>query len=168
MGGLNKPESLRRSRLSVLGRCIALACLLSWWAVPVAAREPLPDLTADELIAGCWAISEDLRSQPSTRDIRLGHLDTAICLENAITDYASDFIYDDSLSRDEIAQKMEQTRFAIGGLYWSLYNGHRGCPFPSCGTIFQSFHNNMLSEVYELILRRVMEQRERFRDALEK
>lgn len=142
---------------------LALFLTLNYSMVSADADELLPDLTADEIIEHCWAISEELRSQPNTEAIRAGHLDTALCLETAIVDYASDFIDPDSLSRDDIANKMEQTRFAIGGLYWSLYNEHQGCPFPSCGTIFYSFHNNMVSVIYEEILRRVMAQREDYR-----
>ncbi|WP_420725986.1 hypothetical protein [Hwanghaeella sp. LZ110] len=144
---------------------IALIVFLSLLGFTLSARaeERLPDLTADEIIEHCWAISEELRSQPNTQAIRAGQLDTALCLENAIIDYASDFIDPDSLSRDDIANKMEQTRFAIGGLYWSLYNEHRGCSFPSCGTIFYSFHNQMVSESYILILRNIMDQREDYR-----
>ncbi|MAO93522.1 MAG: hypothetical protein CMM81_18520 [Rhodospirillales bacterium] len=153
-------QPLTFRRITILTAFLMNLCAST---IPASADEPLPDLTADEIIEHCWAISLELRSKPNTEAIRAGHLDTALCLENAIIDYASDFIDPNSMTRSEIEGKMNQTRYAIGGLYWSLYNEHRACSFPSCGHFFQSFHNNMLSKVYEEVLKRVMAQREDYR-----
>lgn len=95
--------------------------------------------------------------------MRAGNLDSALCLEKAIIDNAADFIEPESLSRDQIAAKMKEIRFALGGFYWSLYNEHKGCPFPSCGTLFYVMHNTLLARAYEDILRNVIDQRKRYK-----
>ena len=121
----------------------------------------IPD--ADTIIKKCWDKSEKLRSTGNTNDARAGNLESALCLEKAIVDNAADFIDPSSLTRKQIAEKMKQIRFALGGFYWSLYNEHKGCPFPSCGTIFYSFHNSLLAHAYEEILRNVIDQRKQYK-----
>lgn len=125
--------------------------------------EPIVIPDADTIIKHCWDISLELRSSPSVDAMRAGNLDTALCLEKAIIDNAADFIEPSSLTRDQIAAKMKEIRFALGGFYWSLYNEHKGCPFPSCGRFFHPAHNAFLAQAYEDILRNVIAQRKDYK-----
>lgn len=134
---------------------LAVGVVIGFASAAVASEgsEELP--TAEELIEGCWAISLDLRSNPNTDAIRAGHLDTALCLEEAIIKYASEFIDPDYLNKEEITDQMKQLRTVFGSFYWSLYNENLACEF-SCGRFFHSFHNNATANAYMVILENVM------------
>lgn len=117
-------------------------------------------LDADGQIAACWAISEDDLASQNTPRQRYGTLQTALCLEKAIAEQGAVLIYDGYLSKQKIAEKLEQIRFAFGGLYWAIYNENHGC-MPSCGTIMHSRHNWELAKLYEKILRDMIDERKR-------
>jgi len=137
-------------------------------ARPANAAE-IPD--AQALIDGCWEISLEKRSTPTTAIIREGILDTVLCLENVVVDQFR--LYNPRLSLprdndpktttiDKVGKKLEELRFSAGGLYWWIFTDNPGCD-PTCGTMKHTFHLSENARILERMIRIMIEQRKEYR-----
>lgn len=152
-----------QSVVSALMLTVALVIVPAFDAGSGGGDEPtIPD--AQALIDECWEISLDKRSSVNTDRMRSGHLDTVLCLEGLILDQVDQmFIGSDQqyLSRKTAQEKLKQLRFAVGGLYWPIYNEHSDCS-RFCGTIYQTFHLPPISRVLEDMIRAMIDVRKRY------
>ncbi|OEJ65629.1 hypothetical protein [Magnetovibrio blakemorei] len=134
------------------------ACaILVWGTIPATAggnakTTPKVDIpNAEELIKHCWDISKEKRAEIYEKSWREGHLDTALCLEQAIIDNASILIYEGFYSREKIESEIRLVGKTYGNFYSAMYNENKACS-PSCGTIRHTWHISKISKLYESIL----------------
>ena len=151
------------SVVSTLLLTVALAMAPAFDAGSGGGDEPtIPD--AQALIDKCWDMSLEKRSSGNTSRMRSGHLDTVLCLERVVLDQVEIMfpgVREQNLSREVAQEKLRQLRFAVGGLYWAIYNGHKGCGI-SCGTIYYTFHLPPISRVLEDMIRAMIDVRNRY------
>ena len=113
-------------------------------------------IDAQALIDACWAISLEDRSSGVTARHREGALNSVLCLEEVILDQVEILFPDgEYLSREQAAEKLERLRFAVGSLYWSIYNENIACD-PSCGTIWHPLHLHANARVLEQMIRDIV------------
>lgn len=124
-------------------------------------NQPFEPVDAEKLIKACWDISEEARASGVTAVMRSGTLDTVLCLEQVILDQVEVLFEPEYLSRTEAQKKLKRTRMAYGGLYWSIYNEHRGCD-PMCGTIRHVFHLAENARILEKMIRDMVKERNEF------
>lgn len=122
--------------------------------------KPFQPIDAEALIAECWKVSEEDRGPgASTAQMRSGTLRTVICFEELIVAQLMIlFPNGEYLSPQQGQEYLDQVRNALGKLYWSIYNQHRGCGI-SCGTIKHPLHLAAIVEVYEDIVRAIIFER---------
>ena len=125
-------------------------------------RNPSRAIRAEAVTAVCWGISDHMRGTGLTGLMRWGTLYTALCLEYVILDQVEILFEPEFLSRKEMRNKIDDIRSAYGSFYWSLYNENRGCR-GMCGTIFNTFHLTVYSDLLEKMLRDIVNQRTRYR-----
>ena len=138
------------SRLAAFVLFIALAMQFPAFAAEKTRPRPGDD-EAQKIIDHCWAISLELRSQTSTAAQRAGALETALCMENALIDMRDVlFRRNDEITREQLAERLKQLRFAYGRFYWDLYNANDAC---FCGTQYDGIHNSIYAHLLETMIR---------------
>ncbi|MCE7887209.1 MAG: hypothetical protein DYH13_06875 [Alphaproteobacteria bacterium PRO2] len=95
--------------------------------------------------------------------MREGILDTALCLEDHITELTNKTLFlEDQQYRNETKDDLEKLRFSYGRLYWNLYNSHDRCYDKKrgiqCGSQYHSMHNSMYVDLLSSILVDIYEQ----------
>ncbi len=147
---------------------LKLLCVLSglWTAVSIptamAGGKPFQLIDAEALIKACWAISEVKRASGVTGLMRKGAAETVGCLKEVILDQVEIMFEPEYLSREQATKELDRIRDAYQGLYWSIYNGHRGCD-PSCGTMKHVSHLAENASLLEKMIRDMIAQRNEYK-----
>ena len=147
--------------------CFLLAILIGALPshAPLAGGDPFETIDPKPLIDACWALSkEDLDSGVTAR-MRSGTMRSIRCLQNVIRDQAKALFDEETLKSMNLEERLTKIREGYGGLYWAIYNDHRGC-LPSrtgCGTFYHVFHVAALSSLLEEIIRDMIVQRNEYR-----
>ena len=123
---------------------------------------PFEPIDAQALIDACWDATYEQRLA-SNADAREGIFLSALCLEERILDQLDALFDPETLPRQEAAAQLKSIRDSYAGLTWKLYNEHEGCPFGHCGTIFYTAHVSAVARLMEDLLRKAVDQRNRYK-----
>ncbi|MGI9311030.1 MAG: hypothetical protein ACR2P7_05790, partial [bacterium] len=106
-------------------------------APSVADESDWDPIDATSIIKQCWDISiEDRDSGVNARMVR-GSQNSALCLENAVSENMNALFEDTTYSQNEIDADLKTMRETFGKFNWKLYNEHEGCGrFGWCGTVY--------------------------------
>jgi hypothetical protein len=124
--------------------------------------EPFDPIDAQKLIDACWAISKEKRDSGVTGKMREGSAITAGCFHQVIIEQAEAIFEPEYLEKVQIEKRLDQLADAYQGIYWSLYNEHRGCGI-SCGTMYHVFHLGAYTGLLQKMIRDMVSQRNKYR-----
>lgn len=160
----SRNHSDRCSRLATLFRLSAF--LLGSWLLlfcPAHAQNvtdqasPFEPIDAQVLIDHCWEISLELRSG-STRDTRFGFIESLTCLRKTIVEQVVPMMEPGDLTPAYAEWMLIEMAGPYGEIFDELYNAHKHC---YCGTINHNIDVWAVTQLYEMILRDVVDQRNR-------
>lgn len=118
---------------------------------------PFQPIDAQPMIDACWEATYEQRLDVYAA--REGILLSALCLEDRIVEQIEALVPPESLSSDQAAQHLRDTRMAYGLLVWKIYNAHKRCPRDNCGVIYQTAHVSAVATLMESLLRETVKQR---------
>ena len=121
---------------------------------PAAAFTPI---NAQELIDYCWDISLGLRSR-STRETRFGFIETVTCLRKTIVEQIVPMMEPGDLTPAYAEWMLIEMAGPYADFFDKLYNAHKHC---YCGTVNHNIDVWAVTQLYEMLLRDVIDQRNR-------
>ncbi len=159
MGGLKK----------FVGAAMAAAVLLmlgfaAGQASAAPKKKPYQPIDAKVLIDACWEISKEKREGPdaNTGTMRQGSVESIKCLEEEILRNGGILLGKKGMDRATMKGHLDSIRTGVGKLYWTIYNEHKGCKIGACGTIHTLFHLPPIAEIFEKLLKDIVDQRNEY------
>jgi len=116
-------------------------------------------IDAQVLIDHCWKISLELRSG-STRDARFGFIESLTCLRKTIVEQIVPMMEPGDLTPAYAEWMLIEMAAPYGETFHELYNAHKHC---DCGTINHNIDVWAVTQLYEMLLRDVVNQRNKLR-----
>jgi len=115
-------------------------------------------IDAQKLIDHCWGISFELRSG-GTRSTRHGFIETLTCLRKTIVEQTIPMFKPDSWSPAYAEWLLIKMAVPYEEFFDRLYNDHKHC---FCGTLYANIDLWAVSQLYETVLRDVVDERNRY------
>jgi hypothetical protein len=115
-------------------------------------------IDAQELIDHCWEISYELRLG-STRSTRHGFIETLTCLRKTIVEQTIPMFEPDSWSPAYAEWLLIKMAEPYAEFFDRLYNDHKHC---FCGTQYHNIDLWAVSNLYETVLRDVIDERNKY------
>jgi hypothetical protein len=112
-------------------------------------------INAQELIDHCWDISLELRSR-STRETRFGFIETLTCLRKTIVEQIVPMMEPGDLTPAYAEWMLIEMAGPYAAFFNKLYNAHKHC---FCGTVNHNVDLWAVTQLYEMLLRDVIDQR---------